>query len=597
MSPFEAIARREMSTLKERFDDYVKLHIVDVKPVKTGKQELANQFANSAFGCAQVGIDRCQPAINIGKEFKLSPGKMMILIGPNGGGKSTIFDAIMRIRAADFNTHGGAGAVMYGKPVHSRDRLRISRLHQEEVLSAFEHDTVDEVLRHTEKVFTDPREFKGPIDPNEVDWTDPDRMERSQEDFELAQKNEAAVQRIRQLRGRLEKLFEIEGFAERAVEELSGGERTKLSLCILLMSEPDVLLLDEPTNHLDLESLSKLAGILESYGKAGVSVLSVSHVPAFLEEAGKDGVAEIRVEEKQREVVVSSSPYTSYIRDRAREDYSIVRGTIEWDLSLGETKRASMVVSSPHDRMTIPDSPLDGVRMPPLSAGAVWVLNGKNGSGKTKLMEAMVDPKSEFFDRGKNVHLAYLPQFWPEQIAKGTIDGFYQWIRESVDARNIPYTPRRFVEYMQHIGFQGRTRGKSLGEAFLRQPLASLSGGEQRLLWFVAVSSLQTRMDALFLDEPTNHMDQKIQQVVTKAIQDFPGAVVFSTHDLQLLEVISAPGGVGQTKGGTMAPINFVLEKKQGKTVIVESSESPLQYLQKKMAGAKREGRRVGAKM
>ncbi len=584
--------QEEGPDLRSHFEQYRENHIVEVLPKKIGKQERASQLGQSPFGCAEVMIDRAKPPIFI-KELKLGPGKMLALIGPNGGGKSTVFDAIMHIRAADFDTGNGNGALVYGKPVHSRDRMRISRLNQDEMLTGLNEHTVDEVLKYAVDTFTSSREFRGPIDPNTVDWTD---VDRGQADFELASKNEVAIQRIRELRSRLQKLFEIEEFAERRVSELSGGERTKLSLCILLMSEPDILLLDEPTNHLDLESLSKLSGLLESYSKLGISVLSVSHVPAFLSEAGKDGVAEIRVNEKGRDVVASSSSYDLYIRNRARQDYSIVKANIEWPPPQ-EGKRVSMIVSSPHDRITLPQSPLDGVRMPPLSAGAVWVFNGKNGSGKTKLMEEMVNPKSDFFERGKNAHLAYLPQFWPDRVTQGNVENFYRWILESIDAQNIPYTPRRFIDFVQRIGFQSHTRGKSLGEAFLRLPLASLSAGEQRLLWFVAVSSLQTHMDALFLDEPTNHMDQKIQEVVTQALQDFSGAVVFSTHDLNLLETISVPGGVGSNKGGTMAPKNFVLDKKRGKTTVIESEESPIDYLRKKMAGAKQAGKRVGAKM
>ncbi|HEU0050973.1 MAG TPA: ATP-binding cassette domain-containing protein, partial [Patescibacteria group bacterium] len=411
-----------------------------------------------------------------------------------------------------------------------------------------------------------------------------------------AQKNEQTLRRIHELRSRLQQLFQIEEFTDRQVKELSGGERTKLSLCLLLMSEPDVLLLDEPTNHLDLESIAKLGGLLESYAAADISVLSVSHVHSYLAQAGRDGVAEIRLEPGARTLAFSSRPYLQFVRDRSRQDFSIVDGTIAWAVPQG--KPVGIILSPLKEKITIPQSPLESIEVPPLVSGAVWVLSGNNGCGKTKLMESMVRQKKgeKNFERSKGAFIAYLPQFWPDEVAEGSLEQFYRWVVNSID-QFAQVVPKQFIAAIQKIGFTSHTGGKSLGETFLRKPLASFSGGEQRLLWFLAASTFKPKLDALFLDEPTNHMDHRIQEVVTKAIQDFPGAVVFSTHDLNLLESISATGGVGNTKGGTMSAKNFILEKRGGRTRIIESTESPALYMRRKMESGHKVGKRAGTKV
>lgn len=552
------------------FKDYLMRHVADVEPQSWGNKEAVSSLSGDSFGCADVAIYRCFPELVIDK-LHLEKGKSVVLIGPNGGGKSTIFDAIMGINDADFDDKDGEGGVMYGESQHAKDKLRISRLNQEELLSGMEDSLVFDVLDNAEELFKS--HFP-------IDWADMDAYDQNL-------LNTEAVQRIEELRGRLTKLFNMEDFFEREVGELSGGERTKLSLCMVLLSEPDVLLLDEPTNHLDIESIAKLSGLLELYTRAGVSVLSVSHVDMYLADAGKDGVCEIKVDGHSRKLNSSKAPYDKYIKDSSREPSTIVKKNLSWRKQKGQT--GGVLISTSTNEISITDSPLQEVEVPSLLANDVWVLSGNNGSGKTKLMEAMAKGEGgDNFERNKGAVMAYLPQFWPEQVLDGSVEDFYYWLKDQVDPHS-QLSARRFEAAVKDVGFKSAKSEAAGGGDFLRRDFKTFSAGEQRLLWFVAVNSFEN-IKALLLDEPTNHMDQNLQQFVIKAIQDFPGAVVFSTHDLELLDAIS--NNVGE-KGSTLAPKNIVLQKNNGLTTITQSTVNPAEYMRAKIANARKQAKRV----
>jgi len=544
-------------------------HSVDKEPTvpKTEKQK---KLTGNSYAAEDVLIERCSPAIEIEK-IVLEPGKSIVLIGPNGSGKSTVFDAVMEIRNAHMNTREGKGAILYGKPVHNREKLRISRLNQEEILGHIKDLQAQTALDIAES------EAKQDFP---VKWEDPDLVEQNIE-------NDEARHRIEKLRSQIIKLFDMEEFMQRKVKDLSGGERTKLTLFMELLSEPDVLLLDEPTNHLDLESIAKLTGLFKVYQNAGVSILSVSHVNWFLEDAGRQGVIEIQMDKDTRKAVSSKSSYKKYIKNKARPEMTIVEGDIQWK---AEQVKQGNIISPVTDKISIPNSPLQDFEIDALNGGDVWVLSGNNGTGKTKLMEAMADRKKglKSFNRSKGVNVAYMPQFWPREIAEGTLEDFFYWIKDQINPHS-DIVAKNLTNAARKIGFGSRGLTKKIDRSFLQMPLNSLSGGEQRLMWFLATSAFR-EVDVMMLDEPTNHMDKNLQEKITKAIQAFPGAVVLSTHDMQLIEEISTD--VGKKAAATFEPRNYVLEKENGVTSIRQSKQSPAEYMKDRLKNARAEAKR-----
>lgn len=547
--------------LKAALDD----HIFNVTPERFGNRELASKLSGSMVGAANCEIQRCHPSINV-ENFKLEGGKIVVLIGPNGAGKSTVLDAIMQRHNADFYTKDGAGATIYGDSFHQRVNLRIARLDQEEILEKIDDLSARKVIEQTAAHFK--QEFP-------INWNDMDA-------YDTNMANTDAEMRIDELSSRIIQFFEMEEYLDRPVSELSGGERTKLVLFTILASEPDVLLMDEPTNHLDLESIAKLTALFDKYKKAGTSLVGVSHVEWFLEEAGQDGVIEIKADHDSRELVESKSPYRKYIK--SREGESVFAGNIEWDKS--PARKIGQSIIDTRDKVSISESPIQDAQLPSLQYGEVVILSGKNGTGKSKLMEAMIDAGNKSFEKSKGVNIAYMPQFWPDEIAQGNLEQFFHWIKD-VTNPHCQETSRNFLARLRDSGFGASQKGLRVDETLLKRPISSFSGGEQRLLWFLSVGSLP-HVDGLLLDEPTNHMDRKLQSIITKGIQGFPGSVMITSHDVRLIETLSEDVG----EKPIMTPKHLVLEKNQGRTKINISTEKPTEYAQRiRMKAKKQAGR------
>src|SRR3989338_6817729 len=356
---------------------------------------------------------------------------------------------------------------------------------------------------------------------------------------------------------------------------------------MVLLSEADVLLLDEPTNHLDLRSIAKLTALFAEYKKTGTAILSVSHVDWFLRDAGKDGVLEVTWDNSGRTLSESKSPYGDYVKNPTREKVPIISGDIRWIQRDYGYKAGEALIDSPGS-FTIPQTPLANIEAPSIHGGELLVLSGDNGSGKTLLTETIVHGTRDGLPRKrKGVKIAYLPQFWPEKVVRGSIGEFFQWVKDDVTphAKGSAEHPeqsaqRLFLRRVGELSFGGAPRA---GEQWLRRSFAKLSGGEQRILWFIAASSLRD-VDMLALDEPTNHMDRSLQEKVTRTIRSFPGAVLLSTHDRNLIEALSEDGG--KLRGAIRRPTHYVLEKKEGKSRLISSQETPAEYLERIMREA-----------
>ncbi|MBI2035784.1 MAG: ABC-F family ATP-binding cassette domain-containing protein [Candidatus Liptonbacteria bacterium] len=552
------VEQKESSEEREAVIRCLKEHIVDIEPGWQGDRALRKSVAGGFMGAAETLVSRCDPPLKIPK-LSILGGKSVVLVGPNGSGKSTLLDAFMKIRHADFDE----GAHGYNAGVHGKESLRIARLNQEEILRGIEDTKVKTVLQIAKEAFV--KEFP-------IEWEDPDAHDKN-----LI--NQEAEQRIEELFGKAGKLLEVDYFSDREVHELSGGERTKLSLLMILGSEPDVLLLDEPTNHLDLESIAKLTGLIDKYKKARMAVVNVSHVEWFLDIAGVDGTVEIQSDKKSRTVISSPSPYNRYIKKEKRS--ALIEGDIEWIPNLN--KRSGALFNAQTDKITVPKSPLYDIELPTVSSNILLVFSGKNGTGKTKLMEEMVNRRSKVIRKEEGVQSAYLPQFWPKEVVNGSLNDFFQWVKENIN----PHSERdstRFKRKLSELDFQRESH-----RDILKEPLSSFSGGEQRLLWFVAASVLEGT-DVLMLDEPTNHTDKATMERIVNAIRNFDGSVVLSTHDLRLMEAMERDSG--QTRAG-QGIRHILFERSRDRTKIGETKVPPSVYAKDMIARSQDAARRI----
>ncbi|MGN6677594.1 MAG: energy-dependent translational throttle protein EttA [Streptosporangiaceae bacterium] len=350
------------------------------------------------------------------------------------------------------------------------------------------------------------------------------------------------------------------------VSVLSGGEKRRVALCKLLLSQPDLLLLDEPTNHLDAESVQWLEQHLEKYPG---TVVAVTHDRYFLDNVAgwileldrghaypyegnystylETKAARIKVEGqkdvKRRKRLeeelewVRSSPRARQAKSRSRlERYEEMAAEADQNRKLDfeeiqippGPRLGSLVVEVDKlskgfdDRMLIEDLSFS---LPP--NGIVGII-GPNGVGKTTLFKMIVgeeEPDSGTIKIGETVKIAYVDQ------SRGRIDpdkNVWEVISngESYISAGKTEVPSR--AYVAAFGFKGGDQQKLAGV---------MSGGERNRVNLAL--TLKQGGNLLLLDEPTNDLDVETLSSLENALLDFPGCAVITSHDRWFLDRIA----------------------------------------------------------
>ena len=365
-----------------------------------------------------------------------------------------------------------------------------------------------------------------------------------------------------EIRGILTALgFTEEDYGKR-IDSLSGGEKTRLSLGVLLLKKPDILLLDEPTNHLDIDTLKWLEGQLRAYNG---TVILISHDRYFLDRT----VTRI-FEVENHQLNIYNCNYTDYItRKKEREAaalklYEANQREIEKQEEMirrfkqhGTEKLANRAKSREKklEKMEVLDKPVlsfDKMKLHfrTLFSSGNDVASGKdlsmafgerqlfknvefdikkdervcligpNGIGKTTLLKMLLEqesPDTGVIRLGQNVSIGYYDQ--EQQM----LDPDKTVLEELHSAYRL-YTQKELRNILGSFLFRGDDVFKQVG---------SLSGGEKARLSLLKI--MMTGANFLVMDEPTNHLDIPSKEVFEDALLEFPGTLLMVSHDRYFL--------------------------------------------------------------
>ncbi len=348
----------------------------------------------------------------------------------------------------------------------------------------------------------------------------------------------------------------------RTIAGLSGGERRRVSLAALLLSESDVLLLDEPTNHLDIDAVAWLADALLS---RDLTLVVVTHDRWFL-----DAVCTATWEVHDATVDSYLGGYAAYVLARAERQrqgavtesrrQNLARKELAW-LRRGPPARTSkpqfridaaqaLIADEPEPRDTVELQRFATARLGKdvfdledatitragrtLVDRATWRIGpgdrfgliGVNGSGKTSVLSVLageVPPDHGRLRMGRTVEVAHLSQ------AQGDLDTAQRVLASVEEIRGVTTVgDGREVSAMsmlERFGFVGDRLTARIGD---------LSGGERRRLQLLRL--LLREPNVLLLDEPTNDLDIDTLNVVEDYLDGWPGTLVVVSHDRYFLE-------------------------------------------------------------
>ena len=555
----------------------------------------------SVLFCRDCGVDISGEPLFRRISFALEQGEKAALVGPNGAGKTTLIRACLgdvRLESGEVQILGSYGYLPQTPIVEDEGNVFQCVIQERADLLQ-----IQDQLRELEETMA--------LNPSEKvmeQYAALTELYEGQGGYAL----EALVRRI--LAG-----LGLEAEMNSLVTTLSGGQKTRLALCKLLLRSPELLILDEPTNHLDIAALEWLEGYLRDYPGA---LLIVSHDRYFLdrtvsrvfclENGGLKGytgnyseyellrILEAKTIGREAERLANKiAKLEEYVRrNKAGVNSKQARGR---ESQLQKLKPIQVTKVDHGLAITLQSGGRSGDRVLlienlsitfgartlfqnvqlDLRRGDRVALLGKNGIGKTSILKAILNQVafSGTIRRGANVKVAYYSQEHENLGNSGTL---MDEIRE-VSRLKDPEIRSLLARY----GFRNDDVFKQI---------SVLSGGEKSRLALCKLFLEQGNL--LLLDEPTNHLDAETRGVLEEALQDYEGTVLVVSHDRYFLDKVVYKIGELTTQGLSLYEgdyTGFKEYKQQVEALVapVERSAKPSYQDQQETRNLTREKKRM----
>ena len=491
----------------------------------------------------------------------VTSGEKIGLIGPNGCGKTTLFKLITKEEVLD------SGSISIRKDANVRLLSQMPPVVDDEC-------TVRDILTRD---FKDIFEIEAHMKELEKQMSvaDPDELERILDCYGKLQNRFMDLDgyTIDSKISELCNKFRIdENMLNRKFNTLSGGEKTIVNLASIMLSNPDILLLDEPTNNLDIDTLEWLESYLKNYTgtiilcshdryfldkviskivliERGKSEIFFGNYSYYLEENERRTLAEFEQYKDQQKMIEAMKRKIKQLQEFGKLAYpggesffkraaSIQKRldkielldkpetAKEIPLNFQMTDRSGKQVLMVRDfDLTVADKDL----LDQVSFDVVFkdrtCLMGKNGSGKSTLIKYIMglyenEQEDDHVRIGSNVSIGYIPQTITFEDDNATI----------LDVARKSYygSETHLRASLAKFMFNGENVFKRVG---------TLSGGEKvRLKLF---ELMQKNVNLLIMDEPTNHIDITTQEVLEEALKEYPGTILFISHDRYFINEIA----------------------------------------------------------